>query len=383
MKYSILSLMRKPIKLRPLSTEEQQALEVGLRSPSSFTLRRGQVLLASHRGQTARPIADYLRCGDQTVRHIRHAFNHPGVATLQPHAKAPRHRPHAVFDESRREQLRDLLHQSPRRFGCPTSRWTLALVAQVAYAEGLTPRPVRGEAIRQALHHWGAGWKRAKHWITSPDPAYVRKKKQRDRLIRLAQTPPDWVLGFADEVWWSRLAPPRLHSGVLANDELRLVQQAPSPDAPNPNALACYGLLVRATSPTPEQIWLRFATAQAVSGIPIQFLAWCGDQVAALGKQALLLVWDNASWHRRQAGQQWLQTHNQNAKQARQGLRVLPGRLPSRSPWLNPIEPKGVHGNRAVLEPERVLTAAELAARVYDYYGCRPEPPLTIAQQAA
>src|SRR5512143_2520302 len=163
--------MRKPIKLRPLSTEEQQALEVGLRSPSSFTLHRCQVLLASHRGQTARQIADYLRCGDQTARNIIHASNHAGVATLQPHSKAPRHRPHAGFEESRREQLRDLLHQSPRCFGCPTSLWTLALVAQVAYAEGLTPRPVRGEAIGQALHHFGVGWKQAKHWITSPAPA--------------------------------------------------------------------------------------------------------------------------------------------------------------------------------------------------------------------
>lgn len=168
--------MRKPIKLRTLSTEEQQALEVGLRSTSSFTLRRCQVLLASQRGQTARQIADYLRCGDQTVRNIIHAFNHAGVATLQPHSKAPRHRPHAIFDESRRGQLRDLLHQSPRRFGCPSSLWTLALVAQVAYAEGLTPRQVSGEAIRQTLHHLGVGWKRAKYWITSPDPAYVRKK---------------------------------------------------------------------------------------------------------------------------------------------------------------------------------------------------------------
>ena len=73
-------------------------------------------------------------------------------------------------------RLRDLLHRSPRDFGKPTSLWTLDLAAEVAFAEGLTARRVSGEAIRQALLRLGVGWKRAKTWITSPDPAYLRKK---------------------------------------------------------------------------------------------------------------------------------------------------------------------------------------------------------------
>jgi hypothetical protein len=52
----------------------------------------------------------------------------------------------------------------------------LALAATTAYAEGLTARPVSGEAIRRALARLGVRWQRAKHWITSPDPAYIRKK---------------------------------------------------------------------------------------------------------------------------------------------------------------------------------------------------------------
>ena len=31
-------------------------------------------------------------------------------------------------------------------------------------------------------------------------------------MIRLADAHADWVLGFADEVWWSRLAQPELHA---------------------------------------------------------------------------------------------------------------------------------------------------------------------------
>ncbi len=32
----------------------------------------------------------------------------------------------------------------------------------------------------------GVRWKRAKKWITSPDPDYARKKRQRDHLILMA-----------------------------------------------------------------------------------------------------------------------------------------------------------------------------------------------------
>jgi transposase len=167
--------MRKPIYVRPLTDAEQHALQEGLRAADAFVLRRCQILLASARGQRARGIAEPLGCDDQTVRHAIHAFNTRGLATLQRGSSAPPRTPHAVFDSLRRKQRRSLLHRSPRTFGRPTSGWTLQLAADVAFAEGMTPRPVSGETIRQALAALKTRWKRAQHWITSPDPAYVRK----------------------------------------------------------------------------------------------------------------------------------------------------------------------------------------------------------------
>src|SRR5438309_192828 len=89
------------------------------------------------------------------------------------------HRPASArpeMDDAACERLRALLHRSPRDFGKPTSLWTLALAAEVAFAEGLTARPVSDETIRQAIKRLGMGWKRAKTGITSPDPAYAREK---------------------------------------------------------------------------------------------------------------------------------------------------------------------------------------------------------------
>jgi transposase len=167
--------MQTPLFIRPLTADERDTLEAGLRSAEAFTVRRCQILLASAEGQHSPTIARHLRCHDQTVRNAIHAFHQRGMRALQPTSSKP-HRPQAVFDTTRRERLRALLHQSPRLYGRSTSVWTLALAAEVSYAEGLTPRQVSGEAIRLALKRLGVRWKRAKHWITSPDPAYLRKK---------------------------------------------------------------------------------------------------------------------------------------------------------------------------------------------------------------
>jgi CHASE2 domain-containing sensor protein len=162
--------------VRTLTPDEKHALEAGVRSANTFTLRRCQILLASSRGQHARVIAQNLSCAGQTVRNAIRDFNTNGLAALEPGSHVAHHIPHAVFDADRRERLRDLLHQSPRTFGKPTSVWTLELAADVAYAQGITPRLVSDETIRNALSALGVHWKRAKDWISSPDPAYRLKK---------------------------------------------------------------------------------------------------------------------------------------------------------------------------------------------------------------
>ena len=168
--------MKPPIHVRRFTNTEQHALQKGLQSSDAFVLRRRQILLASARGQHARGIAETVGCDDQTVRNAIHAFNARGLAAMRRRSSAPHQTPHAVFTPARREPLRAMLHQSPRTFGKPTSVWTLDLAADVAYAAGITPRRVSGETIRQALTMLQTRWKRAKHWITSPDPAYARKK---------------------------------------------------------------------------------------------------------------------------------------------------------------------------------------------------------------
>jgi transposase len=133
------------------------------------------MLLASADGLSTPAIARALRCNDQTVRNAIHHWNERGIDALQPRSSRP-HTSHALFDTCSLERLRSLLHQSPRSFGKETSVWTLELAAEISFAQGLTSRLVSDETIRAALKTMGVRWKRAKHWITSPDPEYLRKK---------------------------------------------------------------------------------------------------------------------------------------------------------------------------------------------------------------
>lgn len=199
----------------------------------------------------------------------------------------------------------------------------------------------------------------------------------------MAERQPAWALGFADETWWSRFAQPQAHSWVeTATGPLRLIEQDPPKGDPDPKALACYGVLLRQAGRT-ERVWLRFVDGRPVSALTEQFLAWGCGKLQEVGVRVWALIWDNASWHVSKRVRSWIRTHNRQVKQSGQGVRILPCFLPVKSPWLNPIEPKWVHGKRAIVEPARLLSAQELADRVCAHFGCSHDPHLAILDTAS
>jgi transposase len=179
--------MRTPIFIRPLTEDERHQIQAGLRSSDAFVLRRCQILQASTRGERAPLIARQLGCDDQTVRNVIHGFNASGLAVLQKGSSRP-HRERSVFTEEGAERLKDLLHRSPREFGKERGIWTLPLAAQVSFEQGIISQEVSDESVRRALKRLKTNWKRAKDWITSPDPQYPARKKGARSLDGLGQS---------------------------------------------------------------------------------------------------------------------------------------------------------------------------------------------------
>ena len=187
-------------------------------------------------------------------------------------------------------------------------------------------------------------------------------------------------MGFEDETWWSRVALPSLNAWSVDGKPLRLVHRSVAEDDPGPKAISCYGPFL----PETDETWLRFVDGRPVSGITTRFLSWCSERLAARGKRVLLLVWDNASWHTSKEARRWIGEHNRGVKKgAVRGVRIVSCLLPKQSPWLNPIEPKWVHGKRRVVEAERLLSAHELAERVCSAFRCPHYEHLSLPEKVS
>src|SRR6266511_6022316 len=298
-----------------------------------------------------------LKRSDHTQRHPYLPSARPGRASTQIipaadypgglHGSAARTPPRSFAPKSAH------LRQAEQRLDAPTSRR-----GQLRPRHYLAPGQRRNHPHRP---HATRRLREASQALDQQPRSRLRQeKKRRDWLIRLAVGHPTWALGFADEVWWSRLTQPDLHTWSEADQAVRWQELAVVKDDPDPKALACYGLLVRRRPLQADQMLLRFVDGRPVSAITSDFLAWCSTKLAAQGISGLLLIWDNASWHKSQAVRTWIRTHNRTVKRTGQGVRIVVCLLPSQRPWLNPIEPKWVHGKRAVVEPDRLLSAQEL-----------------------
>ncbi len=296
------------------------------------------------------------------MRNAIRAFQVEGLGCLAAKSSAPK-QIRVVWPRHRDEELRELLHQSPRTFGKRRSTWTLELIAEVWFEQGITPRRLTGEAVRRNLERMGINWKRVRFWMTSPDPRYAEKKARRDRLIALAAKHSDWVLGFEDEVWWSRLAQPRMHAWT-DGPPMKVQLLKADDDDPDPDAICCYGLLRNDTG----RVMVRFVEDRPVGDVTIQFLSWACEVVGREGKKVLIVVWDEASWHRADAVSGWVRGHNEHARQAG-GVKLVICELPVASPWLNNIEPCWTHARKAIMEPDRKLTAQEITSRVCEHFG--------------
>lgn len=168
--------MKRHIFAREFTVEEKQAIDKALSSKDAFSMRRAQILRLSRTQQKiASEIADSLGCAVQTVRDVIRAFNREGISCLQRQAMGPKN-PKRTLDAAKREKLQEIAHHSPRKFGKSRSEWTLNLLCEVSFEQGLTEEQVSHETIRQAIHALGASWQRAKHWISSPDEQYEIKK---------------------------------------------------------------------------------------------------------------------------------------------------------------------------------------------------------------
>ena len=314
------------IKIRALSTQEQRTLAHWQRGDDAVRYRHARVLLLASKSWTSEQIAEALGLHIDTVRALIKGFNEGGLDAVTPKPRSGGRPPTHGSDVG--EAAEDLLRQPPSPEEGPAT-WSLHRLAQalgdrLGYLSGISH-----ETVRRLLQRRGISYRRAKAWLTSPDPAYTRHKHQRDRLLRLARESPTWAAVWLDQSWFSRW-PYRFRAWASRHASLRVPQRW----SESVETAALYAALNEET----QEAFLGWSEGQPNTANTLRFLEGLLDHYRAQGIAVVVLFWDHAPWHTSRATRAWLRAYNQQAKQ--KGLpRILVCYLPKRSPWLMPLEP--------------------------------------------
>ena len=368
------------LRIRPLHHHEHlKKLRRLQRSGDAFVARWATILWLSHEGRTVQEIATGLGLHVQTVRERIRVFNqaerHVAWEVLRPVQRSGRP---LTYGPTVQQGVVDLLKQSPEQFGLDTAVWRLHDVVTIAkrthVVHGAAQKKFNVEAVRRLLRKAGYVYLSAKWWITSDDPHYAHKKARRDALLAAAKLDPSLMVVYQDESWFSG----------------------------NPKAVRGYS---EPAQPATRQIehlphklkgaWVLYAVYEALTGRVQRYYApRCNQtqvrrQLEALlksyqtaGKRALIVIWDNASWHTAKALRRWYTRYNLEAK--REGkIRLLLVRLPSRSPWLNPIEPVFGQAKRRIVGRRLVRPPSVLKRKTERYFRAREKRLARAAAQSA
>ena len=210
------------------------------------------------------------------------------------------------------------------------------------------------EAVRWLLQQRDVTYRRAKEWLISPDPLYELRKNQRDRLWALARAAPDGAAVWLDESWFTRW--PYRYWAWAHKDDLPRVAQRWNEEV---DTTALFAALDDET----QETFLRWADGQPNSERMITYLEALMAHWTQKGKRFIVLFWDRASFHTSHRIRRWIRVYNRRAKE--EGCtRLFPFWLPSRSPWLMPLEAVFGAVKHRVLGDRTFDTLAELRLAV-------------------
>jgi hypothetical protein len=236
--------------------------------------------------------------------------------------------------------------------------WTLHDLAEAIAARFEHIATISHETVRRLLAQQQIICRRAKEWLDSPDPLYALRKRQRDRLLIMARSAPDGAAVWLDQSWLVRW-PYRFWAWSPKDEPLRVAKRW----SEEVDTTALYAALNDET----QEAFLHWAEGQPNSEETVQFLETLMAHWTKKGKRFIVLFWDKASWHTSKRTRNWIREYNERAK--RENLtRLIVCHLPTRSPWLMPLESIFGWTKHQVLGDRVFETVAELQAAVERYF---------------
>lgn len=314
------------IKVRTLTEAERETLLQWQRSDNVIRYRRARMLFLSAKGWKSPEIGDVLGIHAETVRDTIQQFNEGGLEAITPRPRSGGPQGGKLSDKMR-SQVEESIHAGPPAEQ-QRATWSLASLAEQIATDFETVQSVSRETVRRFLLALKIKYRKAKGWLTSPDPLYTLRKSQRDRLLKMARRDPDGAAVWLDESWFVKW--PYAYWNWSLPDKQPTYRQRWNEDV---EKVALFASL----DDESQTSFLHWATGQPNSDRMIDFLQALAQHWTSQGKRYIALFWDKASWHTSHKTRNWLRAYNRTAK--KQGLcRILICFHPTRSPWLMPLE---------------------------------------------
>jgi transposase len=157
----------KEVRAMKIADQQRRELEdVARCGQPAYIRRKALVVLNLGEGRSIAEVAGIFRISRPSVHEWRRRYLEEGIDGLRVRAGRGR-KPRANLKE-----LERYIRESPRNFGVPRTRWTLATLAEVVPSvKGFT-----AYGVQKALARAGIGYKRGQPRLHSPDPSYEVKK---------------------------------------------------------------------------------------------------------------------------------------------------------------------------------------------------------------
>lgn len=343
------------IRVRSITAQESEILDRWERGDNIVCYRRARILRLSEAEWRCPAIADALALHVETVRWTIKAFNEGGIDAITPQPRSGGRPP--GYSQEVADVAEDLARQEPpSQEGRAT--WTLHSLALAIAARFDHIDTMSHEAVRRLLKMRDIAYYQAKQWLTSPDLHYERHKRRRDRLLAMARAAPDGTAYWLDQSWFSRW-PYRFRAWAAKDTPLRVAQRW----SEKVDTTALYAAL----DDESQEAFLRWATGQPDSEETVKFLEALMAHCTQAGLRFIVLIWDKASWHTSRRTQGWIRAYNRRAKEE-DLTRLIVCQLPTRSPWLMPLEPIFGWTKHQVLGGRLFQTVAQLQVAVERYF---------------
>jgi transposase len=343
------------LRVRVITAEESEILDRWQRGDDIVRYRRARVLRLSETDWRCPAIAQVLALHPETVRWVIKAFNEGGIEAITPQPRSGGRPP--GYTQEVADVAEDLARQEPPE-AADRATWTLHGLAKAIAARFEHIDTMSHEAVRRLLRLRDIVYYQAKQWLTSPDPHYERRKRRRDRLLVMARAARDGTVIWLDQSWFSRW-PYRFRAWAAKDARLRVAQRW----SEKVDTTALYAAL----DDESQEAFLRWSTGQPDSEETVDFLEALMVHCTQNGLRFIVLIWDKASWHTSKRTQGWIRAYNRRAKEEAR-TRLIVCQLPTRSPWLMPLEPIFGWTKHQVLGGRLFQTVAQLQAAVESYF---------------